>query len=144
MTFPKARLVVSACLLVAWLGFLCYLVIERPTVILSKPQFMSAQAVIVAEVSDAQGQANPSVLVKQVEWPPQPADLRAGDRVVLPNLPNCSAAHGYRGAGDYLIPLIQRGGVFQIAPVSTRDDVRIYPWTPETLARLETILKSKK
>src|SRR5271156_3548104 len=66
MTFPKARLAVSACLLVAWLGYLGFLVYEtRDVVVLSRPQFMVAQVYAVVNVRDQQGRADSDV---EVVW----------------------------------------------------------------------------
>ena len=55
MTFPKARLVVSACLFVGWLVFLFVLWLRSSDVILSHPQFMIAQVYAVVEIRDADG-----------------------------------------------------------------------------------------
>src|SRR5437667_151918 len=57
MTFPKARLVVAACLFLGWLGFLFYLVVNARTVVLSKPQFLIAQAFVVVDVGADGGSA---------------------------------------------------------------------------------------
>ena len=144
MTFPKARLVVSLCLFLSWLGFLGYLVAERRTIVLSGPQFLIAQAVIVAEVRDDHGQPDPIATVKQVEWSVDEAHRPpVGKSLHLHELPDCGRQHGYRGAGEYVIPLLKHGDAVRIAPVPT-GDVRIYQWTPDTRAQMEEIVKKKK
>src|SRR2546426_1012264 len=69
MTFPKARLVVSACLFMGWLGFLAYLVAESRTIVLSKPQFLVAKLYVVVDVRDKDDRANPDVTVEKILWP---------------------------------------------------------------------------
>lgn len=125
MTFPKARLIVSACLFLAWIGFLGFLVYERNLIFLSRPQFAVAQAFAVVEIRDDQGQAQPQVTVKEIAWCADKADETL-KTLSLPELLSCSKAQGYRGAGVYVIPLMKRNTFFQIAPVQTPGYPRPY------------------
>lgn len=116
MTFPKARLVVSLCLFLGWLGFLGYLVSQRNAVKLSRPQFAIADAVVFVSVKDN----DPNVVVKEVAWH---ADAVGGKAILgqisLPELLSLGKDQGFHGAGDYVIPLIRRGDALQVAPVQT-------------------------
>ena len=143
MTFPKARLVVSACLFLAWIGFLGYLVYESGTVILSRPQFLLAQFVVVVEVQDRGGHPDPQVAVNDVIWPVR-AELKK--ELDIPGLALCGKQHGYHGAGKYLLPLTRTaGGAYLITPMppTAQTEIKIYPWTPATRAQVEELVASK-
>jgi hypothetical protein len=129
MTFPKARLVVSAILFLSWLGFLFFLVLETKSVFISKPQFQIAQTVLVVEVRDDAGTPDPRVTVKEVLWGD---GAHEGEKLRLIDLLACKTEHGYSGAGDYVIPLMRRGGVWQIAQIPIPDYYK-RPWSHGTL-----------
>lgn len=143
MTFPKARLVVSACLLLGWLGFLFYLVLESNTVILSKPQFAIAQVFVVAQVRDRDGRPDPRVTVEEVIWPGDPAS----SALVKTELRLAGLAEtvvGYEGPGAYLMPLLKGTGGYRIAPLpAPTAEVRIYPWNAGTQAQVNELVKSQ-
>ena len=146
MTFPKARLVVSACLFLAWLGFLGFLVYQsRNLVVLSRPQFLIAQMYVVVEVRDDGGKPDPNVAVHEVLWVAEPADAALHNLNLL-DLPACDKAHGYRGAGKYLLPLVKsKQPPFQIAPIPQgAHEKRIYPWTPDARAQVDQLIAAKK
>jgi hypothetical protein len=126
MTFPKARLIVSAVLFLAWLGFLLYLVIETKNTVISKPQIQIAQAVVIVAVRDDGGKPAPAVTVKEV-LAGAGAGRMAGQKLRLTDLLGCKKEHGYVGAGDYVIPLMRRGGAWQIAPIPTPGYSRSHP-----------------
>ncbi len=120
MTFPKARLAVSLCLFLAWLGFLGYLVYESSPVNLSHAQFAVADAVVIAEVRDNGGQAVPEVTVREVAWCADwhdRASLRG--KLQLPELMSCNAKQGYVGPDVYILPLHKVNSFFVVAPVRT-------------------------
>src|SRR5947207_852609 len=138
MTFPKARLAVSALLLIGWLGFLLYLVIESRTITLSKPQFLDPRVklYVVIELREEAGRPDPEVKVDEVLWSATPADAQLVKKELrLKDLPELGKAHGYLGPGKYLAPLIKSAPrTFLIAPLprtAALPDVRIYPWTPD-------------
>src|SRR5207247_69590 len=106
MTFPKARLFVSGALFIGWLGFLLYLVIDSRTIVLSQPQFLSAQVYVVVEVSNAGGKPDPDVTIEEVLWAADAPDKQL-KKLHLPELAACGKAEGYRGAGKYLLPLVR-------------------------------------
>jgi hypothetical protein len=117
MTFPKARLIVSLCLFLAWLGFLGFLVSERYTIILSQPQFALAEAYVIVTIKADDATA----AVKEVAWCAHPADreLLTKKPLVLPELVSLGKAQGFMGPGDYILPLVRSSNYFEIAPVRT-------------------------
>lgn len=117
MTFPKARLVVSAVLFIGWISFLFYLVLETKTIVISRPQFQIAPAVVVASLRDQGGKPDPVVIVKEVLRGDAGLERKLGKEMRLSGLLGCTGENGYAGAGDYVIPLTRRGGVWQIAPI---------------------------
>ena len=129
MTFPKARLVVSAILFISWIGFLSYMVLQTRSVIISKPQFQIAQMVLVVDVRDDGGIADPTVTVKEVLWGD---GVQVGEKLPLIDLLACKKEQGFSVAGDYVIPLMHRGGVWQIAQVPIPDYYK-RPWSHGTL-----------
>ena len=76
-------LVAGFILFFAWLGFLLFLVLERKSVILSPPQFLIAQAIVVAELKDA----NPIV-----RWTAGAALVRISPADAVPAVPLFAAA----------------------------------------------------
>jgi hypothetical protein len=150
MTFPKARLIVSACLFLAWLGFLLFLIIDARRITISTPQFEIAQLCVVVDVNDQEGHPDPTVTVDEVLWALMPADQQLAKKsLLLPDLLGLGRASGYRDAGKYVVPLIKTGpGAYAIAPLPRtaypRDQVRIYPWTPDVRVQVERLIGAKK
>ena len=193
MTFPKARLAVSACLLIAWLAYLGFLVYEtRNVVVLSKPQLMVAETYAVVEVRDQDGRPNPEVEI--VSASSRHGEVLMPAKVELPDLSVCTKEQGYQGPGKYLVPLnpspngyvivavpridpygrqalthgtVEAFGVFshrvrrRLPLVEARqlqkeweeagyktslleEEIRIYPWTPETEAQLKAFTAAMK
>lgn len=143
MTFPKARLFVSAALFLGWLAFLLYLVIDSRTIVLSQPQFLSAQLYAVVEVNDVGGMPGPDVLVDTVLWTSDPSDKQL-KKLHLPDLAACGKSHGYRGAGKYLLPLIKsQAAPYRIAPIPRLEETRIYSWTPDVRVQVERLIESR-
>lgn len=148
MTFPRARVVVSACLFLGWIGFLLFLVIDSPKIHLAKPQFLIAPLYVVADIREEKGKADPDVVIDEVVWSAEPEDReRAAKSLRIPNLAACGDKQGFRGAGKYLLPLVKQktaeAAEFQVAPLPTAG-LRIYPWTPETRQQVDRIIASKK
>jgi hypothetical protein len=121
MTFPRARLAVSAALFLAWLGYLLYVVLaSQRTIVLSRPQLLVAGLCILGDVSD-DGSGKPAREVKVIDvfWS-APADLKlAGQNITVDNLPD-AAVQGYIGPGKYILPLNRVAGAaaeFRISPI---------------------------
>jgi hypothetical protein len=143
MTFPRARVVVSASLFVAWLAYLAYLVAaSRDTIVLSRPQFLAAEMCVLAELKDPAEE----VTVLDVFWAVRPADQQLnGQKVHVANLAEAEP-QGYQGPGKYILPLRRKGKedleVVAIPPspgyVPAFVNVRVYDPgpDPERVARL--------
>jgi hypothetical protein len=123
MTFPKARLAVSACLFVAWLVFLVVMWLRSSPIILSKPQFLSADLYVIVELRDERGKADPEVMIEEVLWASDPADEKLAKKSLhLAGLSACRKENGYHGAGTYLVPLVKSTAApLMIAPVPSVD-----------------------
>jgi hypothetical protein len=150
MTFPKARLIVSACLFVGWLGFLLFLIIDARRVTISTPQFEIAQLYVVVDVSEQDGHPDPTATVEEVLWALMPADQQLAKKpLLLPDLLGLGKASGYRGPGKYVVTLVKTGpGAYAIAPLPRTayppDQLRIYPWTPDVRVQVERLIHAKK
>jgi hypothetical protein len=111
MTFPRARLVVAACLFVGWLGFLLHLTLESArTVVLSRPQLQVSNLCILAEIKNKNGEPDTTVRITRVVWSAERADgdKLFGTNILIPNLLIVGPPQGYRGAGEYIVPLTKR------------------------------------
>jgi hypothetical protein len=146
MTFPRARLAVSACLFIGWLIFLFVVWLRSYTVILSSPQFMIAQIYAVVDVRDDQGKADPDVTVEEVLWASDPADGQLAKAQHLVEISRCIRQNGYHGAGTYLVPLIKTPIGIMIAPLPRSEprQIRIYPWDASTRTQVNGIIAAKK
>jgi hypothetical protein len=110
MVFPRARLVVSAGLFLAWIGFLAYMVARtRDPVILSRPQLAVCSLVVIAEVQEKEGRPLPTVTIKKVAWAATDQDAKTGGtQLVVEGLADCGNRQGWRGPGEYIVPLTKR------------------------------------
>lgn len=105
MTYPRLRLTVALALFLGWIGFLVYLVVKtRDPVILARPQFLDAEAVIVAEVRDKHGVPVPEVKVKETLWSADAKPLTEAT-LRIDGLTDIRAEQGWRGPRDYILPL---------------------------------------
>lgn len=105
MTYPRVRLTVAAALFIGWLGYLLYLVVaSRDTIVLSRPQFMTAEQWILAEVADDDGKPAEKVEVLEVFRSVRPVEAKNGQQIIVWNLPE-AAKQGYQGPGKYILPL---------------------------------------
>ena len=117
MTFPKARVIVAACLFLGWLGFLLYLVIDSRTVVLSKPQFMLAPVYAVVEFPQKRGVVySGSGTIIEVLWSADPADQKlVGQPIHVPWISSFNQA-------TYLVPLEKTAdGKLELAPIPRVD-----------------------
>ncbi len=121
MTFPKARLVVSALLFLAWLGFLLYMFFETGTIILSRPQFLLAQVYVVAHVHVG-GRAEASngrATIVEVLWSSDDAGRKLADQTIeLPELLAFDRKNWHQGEVKFILPLQKTGaGAYEIVPI---------------------------
>ena len=123
MVFPKARLVVSVCLFLAWIGFLAYLVARtRDPVILSRPQLVVSSAVVIAEVKAQDGRQAGTVAVSKVAWALASDDAKFADsQLAVDGLADIGSEQGWSGPGAYILPLTKRkvasGYVYEVTPL---------------------------
>lgn len=147
---PRSRLflTVSAVLFAAWIGWLAYLAstTTRPT-ILSRPQFLSAQLDVIAQLGEKDDHPDPSVAVAKIAWSRDPAlNPPENQSITVANLPRVTAKEGWSGPGTYILPLVKDNGGYALAPLGASPGFsassappRIYTATPETLAQLRQI-----
>lgn len=169
MKQARIRLVLCTALFVGWIGWLAYLALgtSRPTIVLSRPQFLISELDIVAEVDERDG----PVRVVEVLYPPS-SDVQPGDPIVVENLRSAlrsrkvprfeteengrtvkSDSVEWEVPGRFILPLVHisktkdqefRARVAPLPPSPGFSDgrPRIYPATPETLAQLRDVPKA--
>jgi hypothetical protein len=153
---PKLRLILACACFLGWIGYLAYLVsITREPVILSRPQFLVANAYVIAQLDQAADNDNPrnEVKILKVRWTDD-ADLKklADSNVFVRGLEKCGSANGWAGPGTYILPLTrEKTSVFltEIPPSpgfyvadAAHNDLRIYQATPQALEQLQELIKS--
>ena len=155
MKRSRVWLMVTGLAFVAWIGYLVYLTrqVERPSIILSRPQFLVADGVIIGWVDDKNG----SVIVDEVVLAPPNVNLKIGTKIHVQNL--SGSLHNWtsedRNAkwdvpGEFILPLHgfefnpkgeQWNAVVVGLPQSPGAPLgtRIYPKTPGTMEQLGAI-----
>jgi hypothetical protein len=140
---------------VAWLGYLFSLTrqVERPSIILSRPQFLIAEYVVIGRLENKSDQ----VTVDEVFFAPQVSKLKAGEKIQVENLRE--SLHDWTSEdphaewplhGDFILPLYgfrrnEKGEHWEAAVVALPPSpglpmgTRIYPKTPGTMEQLEAI-----
>jgi hypothetical protein len=151
----KWRVILTAGLFFAWIGWLAYLAVTatRP-IVLSRPQFLVSNLDVIAQVDQDKTGPIRKVTIEHIYWQ-QDKDLRLDDKISVTNLEACS---GWQGPGHYILPLHHSAdgtevvlpgkspgfpptSSSELAPTVNRP--RIYPVTPETLRQLESIETEK-
>jgi hypothetical protein len=156
------RLVLTATLFLAWMGYLGFQVLTRPQtatgapLVLSRPQILASQIDVIATVPEENGE---EVTVKEVLYPAE-ASLKAGDVIHVTNIRDCVALRNvgekpvkdWTGPRDYLLPLRPLPGKnkYEVAPIPpspgffTADPrPRIYPANEAALAQYRHIAKAE-
>jgi hypothetical protein len=150
MDVKRARLYVSAALFLAWLTWLCYLVLTttRP-IVLSRPQFLVSTLDIVAHVDVVNGKPDARVPIEEVHWP---AGRQVGPAITVTNLEQCNVRTG-DGAwhtGSYILPLIEDRGNYRVTEIPASPGYnpdfadsrpRVYEANPQTRRQLNEIHK---
>src|SRR3954470_3895555 len=105
MRFAKARLAVAILALFAWVGYVAYqaMAYGRFPVVSHSQLLVSTLDVIADVAADNEGRPTPNVHVVEVHWPSRRAAL-AGQDITVSNL---SAASGFAGPGQYILPLVE-------------------------------------
>ena len=143
----RARIwfLVSCFLFLVWIGVLGFLAATTAEpIVLSRPQLLVSTLDVIAAVDQGDdGKPRTTVRIKEVHWPPAEAQ-RVGTTLEVANLAD---AQGWHGPGDYILPLVEKDGAYQVAwlpkvasPIKDPRP-RIYPLTPETRSQLEAIRK---
>lgn len=146
--YPRARVIVAAVLFFGWLAFLVYLVTRTgEMIVVSRPQILVSEVVVLAQVRDQAGQAGSAVAVKEVVSFKHPKDaMLAGAEIDVADLPKVGSPYGYTGPGAYVLPLVHAGDGYRLTPlptvpgfVPTPGEVRIYRATADTLAQVRDV-----
>lgn len=152
-TVARIRLITIACVLAAWLGWLGYLVaVSSHPVVLSQPQFLMSALDVLADVkADTNGRPASKVLVQVIHRPSAGASALVGTEITVVNLPEATRATGWKGPGQYILPLIQDGAFYRVAAIpfsagyhpdnGSAELPHIYPVSPETLRQLDQMPK---
>lgn len=105
MVFPRARVVVAACLFLGWLGYLAYLVaVTRDLIVVSRPQILVAEVGVVARIEESVDGTKRTAKVIEVLWPKEESVL-AGATLELNDLIDLGRDEGWTGTGEYLLAL---------------------------------------
>ena len=141
-------LLVSGILFLIWIGVLGFLAATTAEpVVLSRPQLLVSTLDVIADIEEENGAPKTAVRVEEVHWPAAAAK-RKGQPLEVAQL---NEAEGWRGPGKYVLPLVERDGIFLVAPlprspgfagtVGKLHPPRIYPLTADTRRQLESIRK---
>lgn len=155
MKSAKLRLALVASLFVLWVGYLVYLSSTTSRQVLSRAQFLVSTLDVIAYIEDDNGQPSTKVRVEEVHWPASQQEL-VGKTIEVANLRHCrvpissdSREWPIPGPGLYILPLIQRGEVYEVATIPrspgfdglSRQDCRIYAATPQNRRQLAVMPK---
>ncbi|MBX9679555.1 MAG: hypothetical protein K2X38_12385 [Gemmataceae bacterium] len=151
MLSPRGRLALFSFLFLGWIGWLGYLVSKtRDPIVLSRPQILVSNYVAVLRIGDKDGKPSAETLVAETLKQPAAGPALAKS-ITVRDLPNLDASHGWRGPGEYLVPLTvmneQKNILITPVPMSpgfqprNEPDVRIYPATPEVLRQFQLLGK---
>ncbi|MBY0232815.1 MAG: hypothetical protein K2W96_26330 [Gemmataceae bacterium] len=158
------RLIVPAALFAAWLGYLGWLVANRPLqaegypLVVSRPQVLVSEADVVAELP-ARREGGEAVRVKVAEVLfDRTGTLKAGQEVEVRLLEACRPVpppiknppeppDDWDGPGTYLVPLRRTGSGWEVCPIPPSpgfqawEPRRLYKATAETRAQYGRIKK---
>jgi hypothetical protein len=105
----RLRLVLAAGLFLAWMSWLAYLALTTTQpVVLSRPQFLVADLVVIAEVGEMDGDPDPHVKIVRVAWPRKDKD-REGKSIEVSHLSSLGREQGWQGPGRYILALQRTG-----------------------------------
>jgi len=151
MTFPKARVVVSGLLFVAWLSYLGYLVaVTRDTIVLSRPQIIVSDLCVLAKLEERDGRPAPEAQVTRVLSGPDDAKALQGKMLTIAekSLAKIDKDSGWSGPGEYLLPLkvLDNQEGYEVTPLPRAPEfpagpphVRIYRATDDVLRQFHEL-----
>jgi hypothetical protein len=150
MQFSRARLWIASVAFAVWVSWLGYQAWSRGRdyPVLSHSQFLVSTFDVIADVrATDEGRPQSVVTVREVRWPATATDL-VGKTITVPNI---ASSFGYRGPGEYILPLVRGEGAdeYRVAglPRSPGFDTFaspphfIYPVMAITRQQLEAIPK---
>jgi len=150
MSAPKVRLLVTAALFLAWIGWLGYLAATttKPEVI-SRSQFLVCDLFVIADLTGTAERPDAMITVQETGGR-QSTVLRSGSSPTIANLPDVD--RGWSGPGRYIVPLThKRDGTWELTavpitpgyPPKSSDEpaerLRIYRAEARTLAQLRQL-----
>jgi hypothetical protein len=150
MSKARLRLIIAAVLFCGWLGFLAFLAATASQpVILSRPQFLGADAHVVVQLTGGETPDN-AATIERVFWShEEDSALKDGLEIDIMGLEICHSEQGWQGPGAYLLPLKKgMNNSYHLYPVpitpgySPKDffeRFRIYPATSEALRQLQQL-----
>lgn len=157
MKLAKIRFALALTLFVGWLGYLGYLVAERPaggTVVLSRPQFLVSEVDVVGKVKAGSDVVE---VVKVLNADVEAVKKLEGQEITVTNLDECRPPDFSKGEhpdlsgnGEYLLPLHEvdaKENVYRVVPTPpspgfSHGTPRIYPFTKEVEAQYRQIPKN--
>jgi hypothetical protein len=153
MKWARVKLIMATTAFVAWIGYLIFVTQtgDRPTITLSRPQFLVAEKAVIAHVTNK----NAPVTIQEL-YPAGNGKIKVGDKVQVKHL--ADSLHKRLGdlnspewelPGDFIIPLWaiepDKDGNWtaEVTPLPPSPGLphggMIYPVTPDTLAQLRSI-----
>lgn len=152
MKSARLRLTCAAALFLAWIGWLAYLAATTThPIVLSRPQILMADLVVIADLTERNGRADPQVKVVAVPWAKSKQD-RNLERFRIADFEVLDKDDGWQGPGRYLLPLkktiVDGAARYAIAPIpdspgfsssALTGHSRIYPDSADARRQLENM-----
>ncbi len=151
MTMARWRVLIVALLFFGWIGWLSYTAwSSRGMNVVSRAQVLTASTVVVAEVESVSGDPFPEVKVKEVlATKGKHPTIEINVPLKIMGLENLKSENGWKGKGDYVIPLTYNGQEFELhgipkSPVARpKPRIRIYQVDDQVLAQTRAYLDAK-
>jgi hypothetical protein len=147
----RRRLVLTAALaaFLLWIGYLAFLAVTSShPVVLSRPQVLVSNLIVVAQLTGGPEHPEPAVVVKEVAWSADPAKSpQVGAKLDVVTQEFVVPDYGWLGPREYILCLSQdRNGSVRLTPIPPSPGMgpaggRIYVATPSTREQLAQILK---
>jgi hypothetical protein len=152
MERARLRLLIAAVLFVGWLGWLAYLAATGThSVVLSRPQLLVADAVIVAHLTgDEDHPDETATIISVIHASGQDDTLKAGGELQINRLATCNPDHGWSGEGEYLLPLSKKGEGYAVTMVPASpgfhpgsEPFYIYPASDNVIGQAKKIIAER-
>lgn len=151
MTTARLRVLIFAILFfgwISWLGVMAW----RSTgmVVVSRAQILTADAVVIAKVEADAGKPYSEVTIKEVLDSTGKRQIHLEVPETIKGLHELNKENGWKGEGDYVVPLVYTGQSFEVHAIpkspGARPDprMRIYQVDRQVLAQVQSYLAAKK